>query len=45
MRTHKEASRDLRVKGEESIGSNSEEKQLKAPFKRVNEDDGFVEDD
>ena len=44
-RTHKEAARDPRVKREESTGSNDEEKPLKASFKEVNEDDGFVEDD
>ena len=44
-RTCKEAAKDPRVKEEESIGSNNEEKPLKAPFKQVNEDDGFVEDD
>ena len=33
------------MKEEESIGSNNEDKPPKAPFKEVNEDDGFVEDD
>ena len=44
-RTRKEAARDPRVKEEESVGSNAENEPLKAPFKEVNEDDGFVEDD
>ena len=44
-RKQKEAARDPRVKEEESIGSNAEDKPLKAPFKEVNEDDGFVEED
>ena len=33
------------MKKEESIGSNDENEPLKAPFKEVNKDDGFVEDD
>ena len=33
------------MKKEESTGSNAEENPLKQPFKEVNEDDGFVEDD
>ena len=44
-RIRKEAARDPRVKEEESIGSNAEDEPLQAPFKEVNEDDGFVEDD
>ena len=40
-----EAAKDPRVRKEESTGSNDEDKPLKAPFKEVNEDDGFVEDD
>lgn len=44
-RTRKEATRGQKMKEEESMGSKSKEKLLKAPFKEVNEDDGFVEDD
>ena len=33
------------MKKEESIGSNGENEPLKAPFKEVNEDGGFMEDD
>ena len=44
-RKQEEVARDPRVKKEESIGSNEENEPLKAPFKEVNEDDGFVEDD
>ena len=40
-----EAARDLRVKKEESAGSNDEEKPLKGPFQEVNEDEFFVEED
>ena len=44
-KTHEGVVRDPRVKKEESTGSNAEEKPLKAPFKEVNEDDFFVDDD
>ena len=44
-RKQKEAARDPRVKEEESVGSNTKDEPLKAPFKEVNEDDGFVEED
>ena len=44
-RKQEEAARDPRVKKEESTRSNDEEKPLKAPFKEVNEDEFFVEDD
>lgn len=47
-KTHKKVARGPSVKKEESIVSNAEEKPLKRigqPFKEVNEDVGFVEDD
>ena len=44
-RTHEEATSGPKMKEEESTGSNSKQKLLKAPFKEINEDDRFVEDD
>ena len=43
-RKWEEAARSPNMKREESTGSNAEYKPLEAPFKEVNEDDGFVED-